>query len=1023
MQRAADTIRYSPSVIVIPALLFLVLTAVGLWAVVWSSNNKDAEILRDAIAAAQSTVMSLELSLRATLQPALVMASFVRQHPNWGDLSPRFPSFAGELYSQASFVEVADRMLSSIRVSPFGVITSTVPPTDPYFAADHGVDMFSNPAHLSEVLNIIRQNATTLSWTITSAVSKVIIRTPVFIGDVSQTELFGQSNDTIMQAACDAACYRGDIGAKFWGFTSVVMDVNPIMQGTHSSLVDLMSLGYVYRIYRPANLSSVTPDIFIGGSAGDGHATGDMHMEVIQIPNAQWYLFMAPAKGWRAPWTAGLLAAAVLLSALAAYSLACVMISRRQHELLLLSLVPLSVVERVRRDNSCKLYRQDTLTLTSSGTPADRILDMMSQLLRGVSPSLQDVILVKTDIMQSFDLYAPTGVEQNIRDAVHDTDVGAALVALVAPNRIPMPVLDMATRCHAPSPLTLPEAQCKVVAGDGPAEGRMGKADDLRSVLHDIMTVVSRCSDDGTPSSPFGSWMTPSIAGSRRSSATDEGPGSANSNRCMVSAGGKQLHGSSRPSTLGTGAGAAGGEGPVGANSCSSAAGGGPGVWLPAVPSLLRSGSVQHKMSCAPTAPMLDDVERLLLTADSWTFDVFQLDEATGGRPLSTLAFFLISRGGLIKTFDLPPKKLVRYLVSIENGYSEHNPYHNRKHAADVLQSMHRILHESGMRATSTHTGYVDDLTLLACYLAATVHDYEHGGMTNDYLIASEDQIALTYNDKSPLENHHLSAACKKMYHRDSNFSQNLKKAQFVQLRKMLIDLVMATDMKQHFSIVSQFGALHRLSRHTSDGGNGPAQCTLAAPPSSEQGGGAGTRDRPAAPPVPPSQHTVPPKVPLDSTERLLSIQMALKLADLGHLSAPLHVHLRWVAALEEEFFRQGDAEKACMLPVSPLFDRKLPGVTKSQVGFFDVVVLPAFKNFACVFPGSKPMLAAAQANHRHWKGCQLAVVTTDGSSSTAASPSKAGTPPSHHLLNSKIPQQLQDPAGTDSSKIQIEIQ
>lgn len=71
------------------------------------------------------------------------------------------------------------------------------------------------------------------------------------------------------------------------GFTSVVMDVNPIMQGTHSSLVDLMSLGYVYRIYRPANLSSVTPDIFIGGSAGDGHATGDMHMEVIQIPNAQ----------------------------------------------------------------------------------------------------------------------------------------------------------------------------------------------------------------------------------------------------------------------------------------------------------------------------------------------------------------------------------------------------------------------------------------------------------------------------------------------------------------------------------------------------------------------------------------------------------------------------------------------------------------------------------------------------------------------------------------------------------------
>lgn len=61
---------------------------------------------------------------------------------------------------------------------------------------------------------------------------------------------------------------------------------------------------------------------------------------------------------------------------------------------------------------------------------------------------------------------------------------------------------------------------------------------------------------------------------------------------------------------------------------------------------------------------------------------------------------------------------------------------------------------------------------------------------------------------------------------------------------------------------------------------------------------------------------------------------MALKLSDLGHMSAPLHVHLRWVNALEEEFFRQGDAEKACGLPISPLFDRTKPGVTKSQVRF-----------------------------------------------------------------------------------------
>lgn len=48
---------------------------------------------------------------------------------------------------------------------------------------------------------------------------------------------------------------------------------------------------------------------------------------------------------------------------------------------------------------------------------------------------------------------------------------------------------------------------------------------------------------------------------------------------------------------------------------------------------------------------------------------------------------------------------------------------------------------------------------------------------------------------------------------------------------------------------------------------------------------------------------------------------------------ASLPVHCRWVALLEEEFFRQGDMEKAHNLPVSPLFDRNKPGITKSQVG------------------------------------------------------------------------------------------
>ncbi len=71
---------------------------------------------------------------------------------------------------------------------------------------------------------------------------------------------------------------------------------------------------------------------------------------------------------------------------------------------------------------------------------------------------------------------------------------------------------------------------------------------------------------------------------------------------------------------------------------------------------------------------------------------------------------------------------------------------------------------------------------------------------------------------------------------------------------------------------------------------------------------------------------------PLSENDVLLSLQMALKCADLGHVAAPLPLHLKWVQALEHEFFLQGDRERALGLPVSPLCDRNTEGVFKSQV-------------------------------------------------------------------------------------------
>lgn len=67
---------------------------------------------------------------------------------------------------------------------------------------------------------------------------------------------------------------------------------------------------------------------------------------------------------------------------------------------------------------------------------------------------------------------------------------------------------------------------------------------------------------------------------------------------------------------------------------------------------------------------------------------------------------------------------MLRFFVAVEENYSN-NPYHNRVHAADVLRTLHVIMHHGGVRQ-ALHKA--QDIALLATYLAAVIHDYEHKG-------------------------------------------------------------------------------------------------------------------------------------------------------------------------------------------------------------------------------------------------------------------------------------------------------
>lgn len=380
------------------------------------------------------------------------------------------------------------------------------------------------------------------------------------------------------------------------------------------------------------------------------------------------------------------------------------------------------------------------------------------------------------------------------------------------------------------------------------------------------------------------------------------------------------------------------------------------------VHSLQRSMSRTVRMFKSPSEPVMTVLEKI----DDWHFDAFELDEVTGGRPLSTLAFALFTRYQLIAKYQINEVKLARFLCRLEDNYSE-NPYHNRIHAADVLRTLHVINTRGGVGEALDKA---QDIAIIGTYLAAIIHDFEHKGVNNDFLVKSRDILAITYNDRSPMENHHAAAAWGLLLSNKEceAFSDTNPKVLEV-LRKMVVDIVLATDMKQHFSLTSLWNAKIPMLLSSA-----PSASQSEVPDLVSKSSTPGSRPESARKKAwdtgnggAPAPQVLGKLVVEDEELRTLVLQTAMKCADLGHLTHKWEVHRKWVEALEEEMWRQGDAEKARGMPVSPLMDRAKGGITKSQQGFFDYVVLPQIKGFCKVFPKCTPLLDSAMQNYHNW--------------------------------------------------------
>ena len=141
--------------------------------------------------------------------------------------------------------------------------------------------------------------------------------------------------------------------------------------------------------------------------------------------------------------------------------------------------------------------------------------------------------------------------------------------------------------------------------------------------------------------------------------------------------------------------------------------------------------------------------------------------------------------------------KLVSFLSAIAGKYRVSNFYHNFHHAFFVAHRVYKLL-------TSSEIYPLTQREMLCLLIAAVCHDVDHPGTDNDFEISTGSELAITYNDMSVLENHHAATCFRTAQSEDCDVFSFLSKEDFRKVREMVIDSILATDMKNHFTLISK---------------------------------------------------------------------------------------------------------------------------------------------------------------------------------------------------------------------------
>ncbi|KAI8645637.1 hypothetical protein BD408DRAFT_411288 [Parasitella parasitica] len=324
------------------------------------------------------------------------------------------------------------------------------------------------------------------------------------------------------------------------------------------------------------------------------------------------------------------------------------------------------------------------------------------------------------------------------------------------------------------------------------------------------------------------------------------------------------------------------------------------------------------------TSMLNDRKEYLEVQICSWEFLPLDLDN----KDLIQVVYMILSQ--VLSTFNelealrVPSGDLYHFIFDICNSYHSTNPYHNFRHAVDVLQANYYFLCRLGVlepmdssvsfpEGHSGIKGLFHPLDIFALLMASIGHDVGHPGVNNNFMITTSAPLAILYNDKSVLESFHAMS----FFHllREHCFSQLTdlcSNPEYATFRKIVVNSILATDMSMHDEYVTKIqDQAQRLQRNKIDFTD-KATC---------------------------------------EKEKILICGALIKCADISNCARPFESAKRWAQILAEEFFEQGDLEKELGMSVLPINERGKIPLEDFQLTFKRFVAMKLFESVSSVTP------------------------------------------------------------------------